>query len=102
MDATGLLWRPLLHALGSDARAFAYPDAIAGYDDVLAHLGTPGPDTTVVAESFSGPAAIRLAHAHPDRVRALMLIATFARGSRAPLVLGRLLEGLLDLRPPAL
>lgn len=104
MDATGLLWRPLVDAMGArdGLRALEYPERVVRYDEVLDLVGTPPPGTLLVAESFSGPAAIRLAHAHPDRVRALVLVASFAKGSRAPLLAGRLLEGLMAIRPPAL
>lgn len=107
MDATGSLWGPLLDALGDPrgdrgVRALSYPDDVTSYGEVLEHLGTPERGTVVVAESFSGPAAIRLALAHPDRVRALVLVATFAHGSRALLWLGPLIEASLSIRPPAL
>jgi pimeloyl-[acyl-carrier protein] methyl ester esterase len=104
MDATGLLWGPLVDAIGprEDVRAFSYPEGVVRYDEVLELVGAPPPGATLIAESFSGPAAIRLAHAHPDRVRALVLVSSFARGSRAPLLFGRVLEAAMALRPPTL
>ena len=103
LDATGLLWRPLLDVLGHEGvRAVSYPDPVRRYDDVIAHLGAPEPGTVLVAESFSGPAAIRIAHAHRERVRAVVLVASFANGPRGLLSLGPLMGAALQVRPPAL
>ena len=40
----------------------------------------------LIAESFSGPLAIRFAAANPDRVRALILCASFIRLPKPPLI----------------
>lgn len=100
MDATGLLWGPLLEALGErEVRVFAYPDDVVTYPRVIEHVGVPGDGTVLVAESFSTPAAIGIAHAHPERVRALVIVAGFLRGPRVPPA--AMLQPLLAVRPPA-
>jgi pimeloyl-ACP methyl ester carboxylesterase len=76
------------------------PDGVAGLADrALATLdavtGHDGP-ALVCGESFGGPVALTLARRHPDRVRGLILLSTFARyprfhlhGGRAALALSR-------------
>lgn len=71
-------------------------------EQLLAHLDTPAAPVTIVAESFSGPLAIRLAARHPEQVRALVLVATFVR---CPSTTAGWLHALLGrqafrLRPP--
>jgi len=96
-DGSGALWTPLLDALGDlarDAEVVRYPTNVGRYDallDGIAKLETP---TVVIAESFGGPLAIRLA-ARDANVRALVLIASFARGPR----LARWMRALVALAP---
>lgn len=83
LDGTGRLYGPLIEALGADtavepwtydstrfegyaALADAWEPAILRHDGVV-----------LVAESFAGPLAVVLAHRHPERVKALVLAATF-------------------------
>jgi len=83
LDGTGRLYGPLIEALGRDeaiepwtydstrfegyaALADAWEPAILRHDGVV-----------LVAESFAGPLAVMLAHRHPERVKALVLAATF-------------------------
>lgn len=102
MDGTGRLFGPLLAALSSGvvARVVEYPRHLAGYDELLSHTGVPAAPVCLVAESFSGPLALRLAARAPDRVRAIVLVASFVRGPRSPLAFGPALDLLLAARPP--
>ena len=82
MDGTGRLFAPLERHLVPDirARAVAFsPDQPRSYDELLAEVSIPDGPLAIVAESFSGPLGIRLAARHRDRVRALVLVATFVR-----------------------
>ncbi|MFO0686563.1 MAG: alpha/beta hydrolase [Sandaracinus sp.] len=101
LDGTATLWGPLLDALGEDARGVElarYDPAQSRYDALLEALAPRSEPALVVAESFGGPLAIRLA-ARDQRVRALVLVASFAVGpplaSLAPLIA-------LAPRPPSL
>ncbi len=82
LDGTATLWRPLLDALG-DAAAGAelttYERGTSRYEALLAALPPMRAPSLVVAESFGGPLAIRLAARDPN-VRALVLVASFAVG----------------------
>jgi pimeloyl-[acyl-carrier protein] methyl ester esterase len=82
MDGTGQLFAPLEGHLAADigARVVPFPpDRPRSYDELLGEMTIPAGPFAIVAESFSGPLAIRLASRHPDRVRALVLVATFVR-----------------------
>jgi pimeloyl-ACP methyl ester carboxylesterase len=82
MDGTGGLFarlRPLLDpALGARVVSFP-PDRPLGYEQLLAELDIPSGPLAIVAESFSGPLGILLASRYADRVRGLVLVATFVR-----------------------
>jgi pimeloyl-ACP methyl ester carboxylesterase len=108
MDGIGR-FRAFRAAAGGTAqcRALSYPpDVPLGYDALVAQVREDlrqEPDYILIAESFSGPIAIRLAAEHPPGLRALVLAASFCasplRGlSRA--VLGRAGGALFRLRPP--
>ena len=83
MDGTGALFEPLLRELPDSlgARVVGYPnDQPLGYD-ALEKIITPrvpveGP-WAMVAESFSGPLAVRLATKFPERLRGLVLASSF-------------------------
>jgi len=80
MDGTGRLFGrflPLLDpALGG--RVISYPmDRMLGYDELLAGLEVPAERFCIVAESFSGPLGLLLANKYKDRVRGLVLAASF-------------------------
>lgn len=91
LDGTGRLFAPLLSHL--EAQVVAYP-ALGSYDALLAGIVLPGGPVTLVAESFSGPIAIRLAaRGGVDR---LVLVSTFARSP-----LPWLPPWLVRFRPPA-
>lgn len=76
----------------------SYPSTLTRYDDIARwlrpQLGTGS--YAIVAESFSGPLAVRLAAAHPAGLKALILVASF---SRAPHRLPAFLASALYLLP---
>lgn len=82
MDGTGRMFEPLLAALGGDVQAVSYRGG--SYAEALASLPaalrTPAPDDVVVAESFGGPLALRIAAQHP--VAKVVLVASFVRCPR--------------------
>lgn len=83
MDGTGVLFRPLLQALhgGESANVVSYPpDAPFGYDELLPLVRPALPfdrPFLIVAESFSGPLALRLAPLAGPRLRGVVLCASF-------------------------
>ncbi len=82
MDGTGLLFRDFLHDLSASwsPHVITYRSDLAlGYDALLQNIAIPDEPFAVIPESFSGPLAIRLLAAHKHRVRALVLVASFAR-----------------------
>ena len=113
LDGSGRLYAPLLAA---GPRAFA-PRVVAlpadeprGYDEYLDGLREALPrrgSFALLAESFSGPLAVRLAAERPRGLVALVLAATFLRrplqpwlAPFAPLVGERLFS--LPLQPPVI
>jgi len=61
-------------------RIIAYPtDRVITYDDILAQIELPTEPFAVLAESYAGPLGIRIAASQPPNLRALVLVATFAR-----------------------
>lgn len=111
LDGTGALFEPFLSA----APAGVWPEAVAlpaeplGYAAFAARLADrvrPGPDTVLVAESFSGPIAVALAARH--QVAALVLCNSFDAPPRPGLLLAPLhavaaagAPLFFRLRPPA-
>ena len=82
MDGSGALWGPLVAELGGvEVERWRYPTNVGRYDELLDGIPRIEAPTIVVAESFGGPLAIRLA-ARDRGVRELVLIASFARGPR--------------------
>lgn len=85
LDGTGDLFRPLLDVLpqGIDCTVVSYPpDVPLSYDDLMPAVAGQLPrdrSLVLLAESFSGPVALKFAAAHPDRVRAIVLCASFLR-----------------------
>src|SRR5258708_39232372 len=80
MDGTGRLFAPFRRHLAPELRpcVVAFPVAEPRtYDQLLAEISVPAGPFAIVAESFSGPLGIRLAAKHSDRVRALVLVASF-------------------------
>ncbi len=85
MDGTGLLFEPLLN-LWTEATppaVLSYPaDRILSYEqiesDVLSQLPVDEP-YILIAESYSGPIAVRIAAKCPPMLRGLVLSATFVQ-----------------------
>lgn len=86
LDGTGVLSDPLCDQLARsfDVEAVRYPNDLATYEDALRWLlpRLPAGDYCVVAESFSGPLAVMLAKEQPAGLKALILVASFARSPR--------------------
>lgn len=85
MDGTGLGFAPLCRVWGSGVpiRVVAYPDRpdfqVAAATEHVRTVIPVGGRSVLVAESYSGPIAIRVASAGPPpALRALVLVATFA------------------------
>ncbi len=95
MDGTDLLFGPLQHALP----AWLPPSVVTyridgpnGYDDLLPSVVEAVAKHTscfVIGWSFSGPLALRVANRCPDRVRGVVLAASFVRPPQAWLGWGR-------------
>jgi len=82
LDGSGRLFGPLLAARprGFLPEVVSYaPDRLLGYDDLagLVRERLPAGRFVLVAESFSGPVAVRLAAERPPGLAALVLAATF-------------------------
>jgi pimeloyl-ACP methyl ester carboxylesterase len=85
MHGTSRLFDRLLSELpdGLTPRVVSYPtDEVLGYDQLLERIELPNEPFAIVAESYSGPLAIRLAARGPANLRGLILVATFARSPR--------------------
>ena len=96
LDGTGRLLTEFARELGDarDVQIVSYPTDLTAYDDIEAWLEPrlPSEDYALVAESFSGPLAIRIASRNTAALKRLILVATFARSPvRAP---AALLKGL--------
>ena len=88
-DGSGGLFAPLLAQwdLPFKPRVVALPaDVPRGYDELVAWLEPQLPTEPfgLLAESFSGPLAIRVAARHPELVTHLVLAATFLRAPLHP------------------
>lgn len=103
LDATGTQQGAFTAAMqrhGIATTVIAYPvDRALGYDAladiVQAALPAEG-EYVLLGESFSGPLALRIAAAHPARLRGLVLSTTFAR---SPWYAWRRLQSLLYWAP---
>jgi pimeloyl-ACP methyl ester carboxylesterase len=108
LDGTGRLFRPFLDALPPTLtpKVIAYPaDAVRHPAELLrlieASLPADGP-FAVIAESFSGPLALRVAAAHPRRAIAVALVGAFVHNPVRflPSWLRFLIGSYLFRRPP--
>jgi pimeloyl-[acyl-carrier protein] methyl ester esterase len=97
MDGTGKMFADFVAAMQTRCIVVAYPqDEPLGYAEleqlVLAQL-PQDEDFILLGESFSGPLALTLAAQHHPRLRAVVLVSTFARlpYPRLPPLLQRLL-----------
>lgn len=96
MDGTGELFRPLIRSLPKSvsANVVVYPASEFSYDSlyrlVVEHIRqqvqSSGQRVVVVAESFSGPIAIRVALENREYVESLVLVASFVSCPRPRLI----------------
>ena len=104
LDGTGELFAPLVAAWGDRFRTqvVSYPRAerlgYAALADRVRALLPQDEDYVLLAESFSGPLGVMLAAERPQRLRGLVLCATFAR---SPLPLLRWMAPLAQAISPA-
>jgi pimeloyl-ACP methyl ester carboxylesterase len=86
LDGTGRLLKDFAHELGAehDVEIVSYPVELTSYADIGVWLERrlPPDDYAIVAESFSGPLAIKIASQKPKALKALVLVASFARSPR--------------------
>lgn len=109
LDGTGLLFKPLLEVIPScfTPLVISYPsDEPLDYDALLSCAQSLIPldqPFVIVAESFSGPIAVRIAATRPNNLRALILCASFVSN---PTLLSNPLTSFLintpvfNVRPP--
>ena len=83
MDGTGLLSKRLADCVNSDdASVIAYPSGeFMSYDRIIEFIKTklPSEPYLLIAESFSGPAALLIASENPSNLKGLVLSATFLK-----------------------
>jgi pimeloyl-ACP methyl ester carboxylesterase len=88
MDGTGLLFEPILRLWTESPppMVVSYPsDRVLGYKQLQSYVVSLLPTTepyVLIAESYSGPIAARIAATHPPMMRGLILSATFIRKPR--------------------
>jgi pimeloyl-ACP methyl ester carboxylesterase len=107
-DGSGLLFAPLLTvaALPFEPRVLALPaDVPRDYDQLVAWVMErlpPDRPFALLAESFSGPIAVRIASRRPTHLTHLILAATFLRSPLKPWLapFGALARPALFARPP--
>ena len=103
-DGTGRLFAPLQQALDPhfETIVISYPtDKALGYDALCNHVERqlPDRDFAIVAESFSGPIALKLASRNPKGLKAVILSASFIQNPRPVLLrAASILFGLWRLR----
>jgi pimeloyl-[acyl-carrier protein] methyl ester esterase len=104
LDGTGVLSKDLSVRLGKsfDVLAIRYPDDLCRYSDAAKWLyeRLPTDDVVIVAESFSGPLAVMLAETRPANLKALVLVASFARSPRRFAAFCAMILYLLPVRSP--
>ncbi|MEM9069161.1 MAG: alpha/beta hydrolase [Myxococcota bacterium] len=87
LDGGRTLLHPFARALSPNAEVLPYPDEPLGYDDLEQLVRTRLAQTSatvLIAESFSGPLAIRIAATPPPSLTHVVLVATFARAPMSP------------------
>jgi pimeloyl-ACP methyl ester carboxylesterase len=88
MDGTGLLFEPILRLWTESAPAIvvSYPsDRVLGYEQLQSYVVSLLPAAepyVLIAESYSGPIAARIAATRPPMLRGVVLSATFIRRPR--------------------
>ncbi len=98
LDGTGGMVVPFVDAVGLDCAVLSYPDQLHSYDQIIDWIQPQLPESpfVIVAESFSGPVAVRIAHTNYTNLRGVVLVATFAR---SPRYLPALMFPLLSMLP---
>ena len=92
LDGTGHLFAPLIRALPPEITAtiVSYPrDKLLTYEHLQPFVQQSIPTDrpyVLVAESFSGPLAIKMAATHPANLQAVVLCASFVRNPAPPLL----------------
>jgi pimeloyl-[acyl-carrier protein] methyl ester esterase len=90
LHGTADLFAPFLNVIPAEfpRRVISYPsDKTLSYDQLLDRIGEELKEEStlvLIAESFSGPLAVRFAADHPERVKAIVLVASFVRLPRPP------------------
>lgn len=109
LDGTGRLFAPFIASMppGYSALGLAYPPAeCRSYDELSHHVAALLPQDepyVIVAESFSGPIAIRLAANAPPNLLAIVLCASFVQapgGAMIRTMIRRTGRWLFAIRPP--
>ncbi len=88
LDGSGKQFAPLQESLGNalSTRIVAYSPDSTNYEDHLSQVMAALPiqePYVLVAESYSGPVAIRVAARRPEGLKGLVLCASFAKCPRA-------------------
>jgi len=92
LDGTGHLFAPLLHSPANHftSTVVSYPcDQLLNYQQLIPRIRAVMPwdqTYTLVAESFAGPLAIQFAAAQHESVKAIVLVACFAKNPIHPLL----------------
>ena len=88
LDGTEIFFRPLLATLPSSVRPLVVTYPLTGdnrYEALVRHVRATiadVPDCIVLGWSFGGPLALMVAAAEPEKVRGVILVATFVRAPR--------------------
>ena len=88
LDGTGKSFEPILPLIAEDARVtvIRYPaNRVLSFDETVECAMSQIPENSlpvIIAESFSGPVAVRLGASGRGRIRALVMCATFVRAPR--------------------
>jgi len=85
LDGTGQLFEPLLNALQNEtkieAQVIRYPvNETKTYQELIDFAGDivqQHRSVNIIAESFSGPIGLKLFEKYPDRIKGLVLVASF-------------------------
>jgi pimeloyl-[acyl-carrier protein] methyl ester esterase len=108
MDGTGILFEPLIRALPKNLSPIVQPypgDVPLSYEELLPHVQSALPMAEpfiILAESFSGPLALRIAATNPPGLKGVILCASFIYNpTRFPKSCRRLIQPFVFGRWPA-